>query len=78
MRKVAICLLAAFAVSLVASISQAQCSNGACGFGGRVVPAAGGRLVYRAAGRVKARLGNTRVANTRLFDGDGRPLRNKR
>jgi hypothetical protein len=80
MRRLAIGLLAVCAVALVVSITasaaQAQCSNGACGFGAR--GAGPGRAVIRTTVRFGGRLGGQvggRLRSTRLFDGDGRPFR---
>jgi hypothetical protein len=74
MRRLAIGLLAVCAVALLVSITasaaQAQCSNGACGFGAR----GPGRAVIRTTVRVGGRV-NGRLRSTRLFDGDGRPFR---
>jgi hypothetical protein len=76
MRRLAIGLLAVCAVALLVSITasaaQAQCSNGACGFGAR--GAGPGRAVIRTTVRVGGQVGG-RLRSTRLFDGDGRPFR---
>jgi hypothetical protein len=78
MRRLAIGLLAVCAVALVVSITasaaQAQCSNGACGFGARGPGRAVIRTTVRFGGRLGGRVG-TRLRSTRLFDGDGRPFR---